>query len=244
MINTLWKLVLAALLVAGLSGCGIIDYYFLPPPEDTAQELYEAGSDAMQEKDYSDAADYFTKIKDRYPFSPYTERAEIGLGDAYFLNEKYALAVGAYKEFEIMHPRHKETPYILFQIGVSNFKLFKSVDLRQENVAEGIAYFHRVIDAFPKTEFAAKAEEYILKSRRILAEHEIFIADFYWHDNRYGPAWNRYKYVVENFPDVPDLQGYAREQAQYAYFEYQKQLSEKERLKVHSSWLDWIAEWL
>ena len=36
-----------------LGGCaGLMDYYFLPPPEDTAQELYEAGRDAMSQKDY------------------------------------------------------------------------------------------------------------------------------------------------------------------------------------------------
>ena len=67
-------LVLAACLLL-LSGCGIIDYFFLPPPEDTAQELYEGANDAMQEKNYSQAAQYYTKLKDNFPFSPYTVEA-------------------------------------------------------------------------------------------------------------------------------------------------------------------------
>ena len=54
-------LVLAACLLL-LSGCGIIDYFFLPPPEDTAQELYEGANDAMQEKNYSQAAQYYTTL--------------------------------------------------------------------------------------------------------------------------------------------------------------------------------------
>ena len=61
-------LVLAACLLL-LSGCGIIDYFFLPPPEDTAQELYEGANDAMQEKNYSQAAQYYTKLKDNFPFT-------------------------------------------------------------------------------------------------------------------------------------------------------------------------------
>lgn len=232
------------LLVAALSGCGLIDYYFMPPPEDTAQELYEAGTTAMQDKQYTAAAAAFTKLKDRYPFSPYTVKAEIGQGDAYFLAEKYGLAVDAYKEFEILHPRHEDTPYVLFQIGLSNYNLFRSVDLRQENIAEAIEYFNRVIDAYPKTEFATNAQEYIQKSRRILCEHEVFIADFFWRTEKYGPAWNRYKFVVENFADVPDLQDYARQRAQYSYFEYQKSLSEKERVDLHGGWLEWVKKWL
>ena len=42
-----------------LPGCAWIDNYFLPPAEDTAQELYEAGMDAMGEKEYEDAQGYF-----------------------------------------------------------------------------------------------------------------------------------------------------------------------------------------
>lgn len=79
--------VLASFLLLSVSGCGIIDYYFLPKPEDTAQELYEAGVEAMKDKSYDDAAEYFGKLKDRYPFSPFTVKAEVSLGDAYFLEK-------------------------------------------------------------------------------------------------------------------------------------------------------------
>ncbi len=40
---------LLALLLA-VQACGLIDYYFLPRPEDTAQELYEAG--ILTDKDF------------------------------------------------------------------------------------------------------------------------------------------------------------------------------------------------
>ena len=33
-----------------LNGCGIIDYYFLTPPEDTAQELFENAQAYLQKK--------------------------------------------------------------------------------------------------------------------------------------------------------------------------------------------------
>jgi outer membrane protein assembly factor BamD len=37
----------------------------------------------MSQKQYYDAIDYFTKLKDRYPFSPYTPMGTIALADAY-----------------------------------------------------------------------------------------------------------------------------------------------------------------
>ena len=39
-------------MLAGLSGCGIIDMIYLPPAEDTAQEIFEAANDAMADKNY------------------------------------------------------------------------------------------------------------------------------------------------------------------------------------------------
>lgn len=230
-------------LAPALSGCGLIDYYFLPPPEETAQELYEAGVQAMHDKEYSDAAEYFNKLKDRYPFSPFTLDGEIGLGDAYFLDKEYVQAADAYKEFESLHPTNEHIPYVLYQTGLSNYNLFNSIDLRQTNVNDALEYFYRVTEQFPGTEYAKASEEYIAKSRRILAEHELFIADFFWRTKKFGPAWKRYSYVVENFPDVPDLQVYARERSQYCYFEYQKARSTEERESVTGSWKDYF-KWL
>lgn len=227
-----------------VSGCALIDAYFLEPAGDTAVELYEAGIDAMDAKEYEDAQEYFTKLKDRFPFSPYALKAELALGDAYFLDEEYLLALDAYKEFEALHPTHEDIPYVLYQIGNSNYQLFETIDRRQENIKEALEYFYRLRQSYPDTKYAEAAEDLISKSRRILAEHEVFVADFFWRTQQYGPAWKRYQYVVENFSDIQDLRNYARQRAEFSYFEYQKQLSEQERLRIQESWLLWLKEWL
>ena len=101
--------VLAVSLFA-VSGCGIIDMIYLPPAEDTAQEIFEAANDAMSEKNYVRAVELYNKLRDTYPFSPYTIDAELSLGDAYFLDEEYELAAETYKDFESLHPRHEAIP--------------------------------------------------------------------------------------------------------------------------------------
>ncbi len=122
------RIVVLLRVLALLPGCGIIDYFFLPVPEDTVQEIYENATEAMRDKKYGLAVDYYTKIKDNYPFSPYAIQAELSLADAYFLDEKYQEAAEAYKEFESLHPRHESIPYVLYQIGISEMKMFVSVD--------------------------------------------------------------------------------------------------------------------
>lgn len=227
-----------------LAGCMWIDSYFLPPPEDTAQELFEAGMDAMGDKEYGDAQEYFTKLKDRFPFSPFAMKGELALGDAYYLDEEYLLALDAYKEFEALHPSNEDIPYVLYQIAGSNINMFKTIDRRQENINEALEYLYRLVETYPDSKYAEAGKKQIVKGRRILAEHEVFMADFFWRAERYGPAWHRYQYVVENFSDIPDLRDYAIRRAESSYFEYQKSLSEEERARIQGSWLRWIKKWL
>ena len=242
--STFLRAMSLALMLFGLSGCGFIDYYFLPPPEDTAQELWEAGRESMREKRWTDAQEYFLKLKDRYPFSPYTPDGIVGLGDAYFMDEKFMQAADAYKEFEALHPRHEQIPYVLYQIGVALFRRLESIDLPQEGLNEAIQYFTLLRDAYPNTEWGKDAQNWIIKCRTRMAQHEIFIADFYWNTDRFGAAWRRYMFVVENFKDLDEIFKYAKGRAQLSYLEYQKTLSESERREVEGSWRHFMKKWL
>lgn len=243
--NTFSRLVAVVALLLGLalSGCGFIDYYFLPPAEDTAQELYELGVEAMAAKEYDDAAEAFQKLKDRFPFSPYAAKAEIGLGDAYYLGEEYALASDTYQEFEALHPRHEMIEYVLYQIGMSNYLSFSSIDKPLGRIDTAAEYFKRLIEAFPDSKYAPEAERYIVECRRKLAEHEIFVADFYWRSERYGAAWERYRYVAVNYADLPEVVAYAEKRAQLAYLRHQETLSDDERERIQGSWKQWF-DWL
>ncbi len=231
------------LLLPLVSSCGLIDYYFLPPPEDTAQELFESGMDYMKEKRYSRAAESFLRLKDRFPFSPLAPKAEIALGDAYFLDAKYVEAADAYKEFETLHPASPQIPYVLYQLGQSNLKQFRTIDLRQDNVKEALEIFYRLEETYPNTEFSKGTKESIYNCRKILCEHEIFVADFFWRTEQYGAAWHRYLFILENFGDVNEFKDYVRKRAEYSYFEYQKVLSEEERAKVQWTWKR-LTKWL
>lgn len=231
------------LFILAAPGCAVIDMYFLPTPEDTAQELYEAGADAMQQKNYYAASEYFDKLKNRYPFSPYTPQAELGLGDAFYLNGDYKEAIAAYKEFETLHPRHEDIPYVLYQIGLANVQIFSTIDRPQHQVTEALQYFYRLKESYPGTEYAARADEHILLSRRYLAEHEAYVADFYWSNGQYGAAYRRYIYVQHNFQDVPPVAEYAEKRAKLAYLRYQEGRSETLREEAEGSWKDYF-KWL
>lgn len=236
------SLVLALSLFA-LSGCGIIDMIYLPPPEDTAQELFESGNEAMSEKNYVRAAEMYIKLRDVFPFSPYTLEAELALADCYYLDEEYVLAAEAYKDFESMHPRHEAIPYVLYQTGMSLKGQFLSIDRATTEVQEAYEYFNRLRQTYPDSLYAKDAEAKMAECRKIMAEHELYIADVFWHMNNYGSAWRRYEFIAENYADVPEVSDHAREKAQAAYLYYREDQANTQRQKREGSWKNWF-KWL
>ena len=243
MAKKLLRCLLLALSLGALAGCGIIDMLYLQPAEDTAQEIFEAANEAMSEKNYVRAVELYNKLRDNYPFSPYTIDAELSLGDAYFLDEEYDLAAETYKDFEALHPRHEAMPYVLYQTGMSLLKQFRSIDRATTELQEAYDCFSRLQQSYPDSPYAKSAEENMLTCRKLMAEHELYIADVFWHMGKYGPAWRRYEFVADNFKDVPEVAEHAKEKSIAAYHKYRSEVAAETREKRQGSWKDWFT-WL
>lgn len=232
-----------ALFAGGLTGCGIIDAIYLSPPEDTAQEIFEAGNDALKEKQYLAAIDYFTKLKDNFPFSPYSTEAELSLADAYYLDEDYFMAAETYKDFESLHPRNPAMPYVLVQIALSDMKSYTSVDRPPAALVEAEEYLNRVREEYPDSEYALQAQALIGECRRQMAEHELYNADFFMRIGKYGAASRRYAEIVRNYPDVTPIAEVAKERGRVAFLRHIENASEKERNSQEGHWkryFDWL----
>jgi len=226
------------------SGCGIIDYYFLKPHPETPLELLEAGKDALVNKNYKNAIKYFEKLKDKYPFSPYTVEAELLLADSYFYSKKYSEAETAYKEFESLHPGHKKIDYVIFQIGKANYYQKKSIDLPQDAIEEAISYFTKLIEAYPDSKYVPEAKNYLKKCRYLLAQHEVYVGNFYFRTKRYKGAWKRFEYIIQNYKDFSEIVNYAKYMAKISYIRYIMQISKKKEEDVKGGLLIRLKRWL
>ena len=126
---------------------------------------------------------------------------------------------------------------------MSGYNRFDTIDLPQESVTEALEYFRRVVATYPETPYAEEAKTYILKCRRHQAEHEIFVADFYWRTERYEAAWHRYSYVEQEFSDLDDVRTYAGARGKVAYLKHQEAASLKDLEDEQGSWKEYF-DWL
>jgi len=239
------KLLLMGVLACSLflNGCAFIDEYFLPPPEDTVQEVFEAGNEALRDKDYGKAVTYFNRIKEEHPFSPYAIRSELALADAHFLDEEYWMAAEAYRDFETLHPRHEAIPYVLYQLGMSLKNTYTSIDRSATEVKEALEYFTRLQQEYPDTEHGMKAAEQISACRKTLAQREIFIANVFWGMENYQAAYSRFQHVVQTYPDAKEEADYARTKGEAAYLKFRQWQAQAIREHQEGSWKDWFS-WL
>lgn len=175
------------------------------PPKDiqkSPQEMYNDGLKLLNKKKYERAAEAFRKLKEEHPLSSYTPLAELRIADALFFNKSYAEAVNQYEEFRKLHPLHPEVPYAIYQIGMCYFKQRLSIDRDQTATEKALEQFRYLIENFPQSPHTPAAREKVQACRRQLAEHEYYIAHFYFRMKKYRAALGRFEKILQDFPDL------------------------------------------
>lgn len=170
--------------------------------EKTAEQLVAEGMTAYEDGKYRRAIEAFQQLKDWYPFSKYAILAELKLADAHFELEEYEEAIYAYEEFERLHPRNEAVPYVIYRIGSSYIAQMNSIDRDQTAVRKALDTDRRLVRMFPEDPYADKARERIQTCQRNLAEHEFYVGMFYYKNDHYEPAMDRFKTVLSDYPDV------------------------------------------
>jgi outer membrane assembly lipoprotein YfiO len=165
----------------------------------SAESLYREGNQLLANKKYAQAIDRYQKLRSDFPFAPEVVGAEMKLGEAYYLNKQYTEAVEALKEFEAMHPNNENIPYALYLAGMAHFDQFSSADRDQKNTEIAKGFFERVVNNYPKSEYAPKAKDKLAKCLDYLAEHEYDIASYYMREKKYAAARDRFEGIVRRY---------------------------------------------
>jgi outer membrane protein assembly factor BamD len=196
---------LALVLVFAFSGCSTVKGWFGKkdkadkPPDVLAQE----GIKDLKKKNYDDAIETFGKVRDRYPYSEQALLAQLKVADAYFFKKKFDEAFQAYREFEKLHPTNKAVSYCVFREGQCFYRQRSTIDRDQTYTQKAMDEFKRLKQKFPDSEYIPKAEHYLARCRKDLAEHEFYVAEFYYRTKRYQAAIDRYLALTQDYPEFP-----------------------------------------
>jgi outer membrane protein assembly factor BamD len=195
-------MVVGTLILLLLGGCSLYDKYLGGKQEKRPSELMSEGMKNFERGNYDAATEAFQQLKDKYPYSKYAIMAELKMADGLYEKEEFEDAFDAYDDFEKLHPKNKNIPYVIYQKGMCNFRKVTAIDRDQSFTLQAKEEFERLVKRYPRSEYANRARKNIRECFIYLAEYELYVGHYYYKMGKYRTAMNRYTYLIQTYPDM------------------------------------------
>ena len=177
------------------------------------KELYDQAQLRLKNGNFSTAIRSLEALESRFPFGRYAEQAQAELIYAYYMNAQFEASQSAAERFINLHPRHTHSGYAYYMKGLASFtddsglfsRYFQS-DLAKREVVMAQQSFDELSDfiaRYPDSKYVPHAKQRMIYLRNLLAQHEVYVADFYMKRGAYLAAIGRAKYVIEHLPNTP-----------------------------------------
>lgn len=165
---------------------------------DTAEAVFAKAQELEKDERYEEAIQKYTDVKNKFPYSKLAPQAELAIGDVHFKQEAFPEAQAAYTVFKELHPKHTQIDYVTFRVGLSYYNQLPPTIDRDLSVAySAIRSFDEVLTKFSSSPHATEAREKKMTALKMLAEKEIYIADFYFKRENWDSALIRYEGVAK-----------------------------------------------
>jgi outer membrane protein assembly factor BamD len=160
------------LVIAAVSGCAAKKHLTADQYFNDATENFRSGALTL-------AIDQYHELLDQYPFSEYNEEAELKIAHAHYLAGNYPEAIVALTDFQRRHPTSAHLPFVGYALGMCYVQQMGTADRDQTAARSAQNYFLTVSQQYPDSPFSELARIELARCRERLAEHELYIANFY-----------------------------------------------------------------
>ena len=182
-----------------LSGCS--DTKLVTPETEgqRLQVLYFNAMELVKERDFVDAAILFEDIERQYPYSKWSNQAQLMTSFCYYKSQMYDDSLDAIERFIALYPGSEKVSYAYYLRALNYFEQINDVERDQSMTLQSKKAFNEVINKFPGSEFVEDAYNKINIINDRLAAKEIEIARYYQFNHQWISAINRYNFILENY---------------------------------------------
>src|SRR2546421_7982971 len=166
-----------------------------------AGDLYQAGEQELNKKNYVAARANFQKIVERHPQSNYAPRARLLIGEAYFREGTFDKAIKEFEGFMSFYPRHEIADLVQFRLAMSYYDQLKPVEQDQALTVKATDQLKKLVREYPESRYASDALAKIEICRGRLAQQELWVAAYYFEtENNPAAARQRLEGVLRDYP--------------------------------------------
>ena len=189
-----------------ISGCGQKKVEVKPLEDSNIDsqmiKAYNEGLTALDNKDYMLAVKKFSEAEILYPQSIWAPRSALMTAYSYYVYERYFDTIFELERFLKTYPGHNRQNYAYYLLGLAYYEQIVDEKKDLEPIINSKKYFQIIINEYPGSEYAADAEFKLDLIKEILAAKEMYLGRYYIEKEKWIPAINRYKTILENYDDT------------------------------------------
>ena len=162
-------------------------------------DAYNEGVKFLDEKYPLKAAKKFNEAELLYPQSLWAPRSSLMSAYSYYYGSYYVDAIEELNRFIEIYPNHERIVYAYYLLGMCHYDQITDEKKDLKSIIDAQQNFKYVLENYPDTDFALDAEFKLELIQEILASKEMYLAKYYIEKEKWIPAINRYKKVLEKF---------------------------------------------
>ena len=162
-------------------------------------DSYKEGIKALEDGDILFAAKKFNEAELVYPQSDWAPKSALMSAYSYYVHDYYGDAIFELDRFIKTYPKDLRLSYAHFLLGMCYYE--QIIDEKKDlgPILKAKEKFNYILKNYPSTDFALDAQFKLDLINDILASKEMYIGKHYVKKQKWIPAINRFKTIVNNY---------------------------------------------
>jgi len=162
-------------------------------------EAYKEGMSALEGGDVLYAAKKFNEAEILFPQSEWAPKSALMAAYSYYTQDYYYDAIYELERFIRLYSFHKDISYAYYLMAISYYEQIVDEKKDTGSILQAKKYFNIVIQEFPGTAYELDAQFKLELIDDILASKEMYVGRYYFQKNKWIPAINRFKSVIDDY---------------------------------------------
>ena len=195
-------------------------------------EAYNEGLKEFNKGDIFFAVKKFNEVELLYPQSIWASRSTLMAAYAYYSQLYFDDSIYELERFLKKYNNHPNTDYAYYLLALCHYNQIQNEKKDLGEIVKARDYFSLIIKDYPNTEFAEDSNFKLELIHEILASKELYIANYYLDREKWIPAMNRFKKIVNDYDTTIFI-----EEALYRLVELNYKLGLEDEAKKYTSLL-------
>ena len=198
---------------------------------------YNDGVNALNSGDSLYASKKFNEVELLFPQSEWAPRALLMSAYAYWTQQYYSSSISELERFIEVYAVNQNLDYAYYLLAINYYESIGDEKKNLKNLLQSKKYFEIIMERFPNTDYSSDAKYKLDLIQDYLAAKEMYIARHYIKKQKWIPAINRLKDIVNKYNTTVYI-----EEALYRLVEIHYKIGLKNEAKKYAQTLGYNYE--